>query len=415
MARQAEYKTASNRDYGPGANTDGSDPYLSTPDVSVETSWEANGMSANASDNGAGAFMGFTRKRPRIFALAFISITILLAVTISLSVAASGKSGNSNSSLSVQETEASSGGVSGEVLDLNGVTEEPFDKEKNSSQLSPSSAPPNIEDVLDNSLVSVSESPTEAPVETSPTKSPNDEPINAPIDVPTDAPIDVPTDAPTNAPTAEPTDAPKMLTILDVQAGLNKWVSLQGGPPLRATQDTVNTLNSVTSSMSLYQQMAFLANAIWESGGLRFTEEQAAVEFPYSTKSNYQRCDWNTNEQASNGKNFYGRGYMQLSWCANYKAYGRDRMVNNDADYFYNNPETVATTYAWDSAAWFFDTNVSDNTGNFGLTTQAINGNLECMSSNNYIGSVPQKRYQIFEALAAQVGLTGYAEGGCYN
>jgi predicted chitinase len=406
MARQAEDKTASNRDDGSGANTDGSDPSLSTPDDPVDTSLEAYGMSANASDNGAGACMAFIRKRPRIFALASIFLAILLAVTISLSVAASGKSGSSNSSLSVQQTEASSGGFSGEGL--GGFTEEPFDEEKSSSQSSPSSTS-NIEDVLDNSLGGVSESPMQAPVETSTAKA------TSTTRTPRTEPTKSPTDAPTDAPTEGPTDAPKMLTIPDIQAGLTKYGSLQGGSPLTATQDMADTLNSVTSSMSLYRQMAFLANAIWESGGLRFTEELAAVEFPYSAKSNYQGCDWNTNEQASNGKYFYGRGYMQLSWCANYKAYGRDRMVDNVADYFYNNPETLATTYAWDSAAWFFDTIVSDNTGNFGLTTQAINGNLECMSSNNYVGSIPQKRYQIFEALAAQVGLTGYAEGGCYN
>ena len=130
---------------------------------------------------------------------------------------------------------------------------------------------------------------------------------------------------------------------------------------------------------------------------------------------NYQICDWNTNQQASNGKAFYGRGYIQLSWCANYKAYGRARMINNDPDYFYKNPETVATTYAVDSAAWFFDANVPDNSGRFGATTKSVNGAIECNSGNNYVGSIPQKRWQIFQAIATQVGLTGYVENGCYN
>jgi hypothetical protein len=91
-------------------------------------------------------------------------------------------------------------------------------------------------------------------------------------------------------------------------------------------------------------------------------------------------------------------------------------MINGDPDYFYNNPNVVANLpYAIDSGAWYFETIVKDNSGSFGLTTKDINGPIECISSNNYVGSTPQKRYQIFEALATKVGLTGYSEGGCYN
>jgi predicted chitinase len=205
------------------------------------------------------------------------------------------------------------------------------------------------------------------------------------------------------------------LSIADLQAGLSKYNSLQGHNT-QATQSLVDSINSVTTSYSLYRQLAFIAHTIWESGGYQYNEELAAITPPYSARDDYQTCDWNTGAVATNGKVFYGRGYMQLSWCANYKAYGKNRMINNDPDYFYKNPELVAQLpFSIDSGAWYFEQRVQDNSGRFGLTTKDINGPLECYSGNNIVGSKPQKRYQIFVALANKIGLTGYAEGGCYN
>jgi hypothetical protein len=155
-----------------------------------------------------------------------------------------------------------------------------------------------------------------------------------------------------------------------------------------------------------------VGHAIWESGAFQYREELAAINPPFTNRASYQDCDWSADgiQLPPNGKLFYGRGYMQLSWCANYKAYGRARMVNGDPDFFYKNPELVATTYAMDSADWFFSTIVKDNSGSFGSTTKDINGAREC----NGTGSpTPAKRYAIFEALAKKVGLTGYNSGGC--
>jgi hypothetical protein len=33
---------------------------------------------------------------------------------------------------------------------------------------------------------------------------------------------------------------------------------------------------------------------------------------------------------------------MQLSWCANYRAYGRARNVNGDPNFFYKNLELLS-------------------------------------------------------------------------
>ena len=89
-------------------------------------------------------------------------------------------------------------------------------------------------------------------------------------------------------------------------------------------------------------------------------------------------------------------------------------MINGDRDYFYNRPELVATDpYAMDSAAWFYGTLVTDTSGRFGLTTNAINGPLECANSAGH--ATARKRYEIFVAIANAVGMTGYSESGCYN
>jgi predicted chitinase len=195
---------------------------------------------------------------------------------------------------------------------------------------------------------------------------------------------------------------------------LDKFNELQGWSA-SADQTLVDTINSITSGYTLYRQLALVAQTMWESAGYQFTEEMAAVNPPFATRADYQDCEWNTPgvQLPANGKFFYGRGYIQLSWCANYILYGQDRLVDGDPLYFYKNPELVATTnyYAFDSAAWFFETQVSDSTGQFGLITNAINGNIECSAS--YSGTAVEKRYAIFVALSQQVGLTGYNSNGC--
>lgn len=91
-------------------------------------------------------------------------------------------------------------------------------------------------------------------------------------------------------------------------------------------------------------------------------------------------------------------------------------MFNDDPDFFYNQPELVAADpYAMDSAAWFFETIVSDTTGQFGLTTKAINGDIECSAESEDGNATARKRYDVFVAIANAAGMGGYSENGCYN
>ena len=88
-------------------------------------------------------------------------------------------------------------------------------------------------------------------------------------------------------------------------------------------------------------------------------------------------------------------------------------MYQGDPDLFYNQPDLLATDdfYAMDSAAWFFENIVTDDTGQFGLTTVAINP-AECLGGSF---ETAMQRYEIFIALANAIGMSGYSESGCYN
>ena len=222
---------------------------------------------------------------------------------------------------------------------------------------------------------------------------------------PVSAPVAAPVSSPTGGGSGYTIHSPSMtLSLTDVQAGVDEWSALVLGNAT-VSQGIVDQINQITANNNydLYRQLAFVAHTIWESGAYQFTVEQNQ-----SNWYKYQTCDWRTGSVATNGQLFYGRGYIQLSWCVNYKAYGQARMVNGDPDFFYNNPDVVAGKYAWDSADWVFQATVTDDSGQFGLTTQAINGNIECPGS-----TLAQNRYEIFDALAKQVGMTGYSSSGC--
>ena len=85
--------------------------------------------------------------------------------------------------------------------------------------------------------------------------------------------------------------------------------------------------------------------------------------------------------QEKEGKYYYGRGYIQLTWLENYAncsldLYGDMRLVEN--------PDLVSDQIevAMGSAFWYWWKYVKEipeiKDGKFGYTTMAINGPLEC-------------------------------------
>jgi predicted chitinase len=114
------------------------------------------------------------------------------------------------------------------------------------------------------------------------------------------------------------------------------------------------------------QQAAFLAQLGHESGGLRYMEEIA------SGAAYEGRRDLG-NTQPGDGTRFKGRGPIQLTGRANYRAAGRDLGIDLE-----NNPRRAADPdVGFRVAAWFWKSrglNQLAEQGNFREVTRRING-----------------------------------------
>ncbi|RWS26331.1 hypothetical protein B4U80_05562 [Leptotrombidium deliense] len=152
----------------------------------------------------------------------------------------------------------------------------------------------------------------------------------------------------------------------------------------------------------------FLAQILWESGGLKYKKEIAceATGCPGVYDSSV----------GVPGKNYYGRGYIQLTHSFNYKAasqelYSDDRLIRN--------PELVSDDeqIAWATAFWFWKRNVHNRPkvqqGFFGASTNAINGDLECAGDHK---DRARRRFELYQIVLKAFHITETAiENGCYN
>jgi predicted chitinase len=130
---------------------------------------------------------------------------------------------------------------------------------------------------------------------------------------------------------------------------------------------------------------AFLANVDQETGGLVYIEEIAKA--PY--------CDTGFPQYpCAPGKQYYGRGPMQISWNYNYGAASSALGVD-----ILSNPDLVAqdSAIAWKTALWYWMTqtgqagitphNAMVNGSGFGYTIRAINGGIECGQPGGSLGN----------------------------
>jgi len=194
----------------------------------------------------------------------------------------------------------------------------------------------------------------------------------------------------------------------------------------------LSAVNDLTRGWDLYEQIAFVAQTLWETGGWQFVSE-----LDTANHGSYQSCVNTVTNGAvysgaptapAAGQLYYGRGLIQLSHCYNYLLYGKDRFdqKKNTAKFtsslqFYNNPASVASDpyYTVDAALWFWE-KMRPISRDFGKTTNQINGALECPLSGSSIPAdrleKAKKRYRIFKAIADKVGLASgsYTEAGCY-
>jgi putative chitinase len=113
----------------------------------------------------------------------------------------------------------------------------------------------------------------------------------------------------------------------------------------------------------------FLAQVAHESGGLRYTEELASGE-AYEGRADLG------NDQPGDGVRFKGRGLIQLTGRANYRAYGeargRDFLEGDNPTLLASDPELAV-----DVAGWFWATrglNEPADRDDLRLITRRING-----------------------------------------
>ena len=112
----------------------------------------------------------------------------------------------------------------------------------------------------------------------------------------------------------------------------------------------IDYLNAAMQSHGITTPMRiahFLAQIAWESGSLKYTEEIASGKAYEGRKSL-------GNTQKGDGVRFKGRGLIQLTGRANYRAYGK--AVGMDFCTEERWKLLAEPRWATDSAAWFWQT-----------------------------------------------------------
>ncbi|RHY50772.1 hypothetical protein DYB38_008840 [Aphanomyces astaci] len=131
--------------------------------------------------------------------------------------------------------------------------------------------------------------------------------------------------------------------------------------------------NTGDSDIDRREVAAFLGQISLESGDLRYVEE--------INKSTM--CEPSPEYPCAAGKQYFGRGAIQLSWNYNYKDFGKAVKLDLVA-----RPERVAKDekLVWWSALWYWNDErwngnihkVVGHPGGFAKATNIINGGLEC-------------------------------------
>lgn len=89
-----------------------------------------------------------------------------------------------------------------------------------------------------------------------------------------------------------------------------------------------------------------LAQLLHESDGLRAKREYRCVDTQCPGEYVTPDCD-------APDQHYFGRGYIQLSWCYNYRAASQDLLGSNQ---LVSDPDVVARdeNLAWNTAFWFW-------------------------------------------------------------
>lgn len=127
----------------------------------------------------------------------------------------------------------------------------------------------------------------------------------------------------------------------------------------------------------------FLAQCWHESGALRYLEEIASGA-AYDTGRLAQRLG-NTPEKDGDGQRYKGRGMIQITGTANYKAYAESGFCNGD---LMAHPEWLAKSPgAYKSAMWFWwknGLNALADKDDVKAVTKRVNGGYNGLSNREY-------------------------------
>ncbi len=137
---------------------------------------------------------------------------------------------------------------------------------------------------------------------------------------------------------------------------------------------------SGNATQNAQEAAAALANFAHETGGFVYIEEINKSDYCSGTSTPCGVC--------ASGKQYYGRGPIQISWNYNYCACGQAIGQN-----LWANPELVATnsSISWQTGLWYWMTQTGGSSmtphqailsGSFGATIRAINS-IECNGGNS--------------------------------
>lgn len=145
-----------------------------------------------------------------------------------------------------------------------------------------------------------------------------------------------------------------------------------------AVRATPGFAASGTDAVRRREMAAFVAQIAHESDSLRALREYARENWDHY-------CNPSVAGGCAPGRQYYGRGPIQLSWNSGYRAAGQAIGVD-----LWSDPELVATDpkIAWQTALWYWMTQAGPGHMSahaamvgghgFGETTRSINGALEC-------------------------------------
>ena len=165
------------------------------------------------------------------------------------------------------------------------------------------------------------------------------------------------------------------------------------------------------SLMKKRELAAALANFAHETGSFVYINEIAGGLYCSGTSTPCGVC--------ASGKEYHGRGPIQLSWNFNYCAASQ---ALGHGSLLWSTPELVAqdATKSWESALWYWMSQngpgsmpahdcIATNQG-FGCTIRSINGALEC--DGGYPSKV-QARINHFSNIKSILGATSVGADGC--